>query len=96
MIAHKGKQRILADMATLLVRELDSDLVRLLKERAHRNHRSAEAEHRAILDAALRPVGVTTWQEATALRDETRGRGGEDGADIIRRLRDARSQSPKP
>ena len=40
-------------MAQLLVRHLDRRLVQTLKERAaHRGH-SAEAEHRAILEAAL-------------------------------------------
>jgi plasmid stability protein len=37
----------------LLVREVDSTLVRELKKRAVANGRSAEAEHRIILEAAL-------------------------------------------
>ncbi len=41
-------------MAQLIVRKLDDDLVRRLKIRAARNGRSAEAEHRPILAAALR------------------------------------------
>jgi antitoxin FitA len=40
-------------MADLLVRGVDNDLVRTLKERAVEHGRSAEAEHRAILAAAL-------------------------------------------
>lgn len=40
-------------MANLIVRNLDEALVRKLKQRAARNSRSAEAEHRAILEAAL-------------------------------------------
>ena len=40
-------------MADLLVRGVDEDLVRALKERAGAHGRSAEAEHRAILAAAL-------------------------------------------
>ncbi len=43
-------------MAQLIVRKLDEDLVRRLKIRAARNGRSAEAEHRAILAAALPAV----------------------------------------
>ena len=39
-------------MASLIVRRLDEDLVRRLKERAAANGRSAEAEHRAILEQA--------------------------------------------
>jgi plasmid stability protein len=42
-------------MATLIVRQLEDDLVRRLKERASTHGRSAEAEHRVILDDALRP-----------------------------------------
>lgn len=42
-------------MATnLIVRNVDAEVVKLLKEKAARNGRSAEAEHRAILEAALR------------------------------------------
>lgn len=42
-----------AIMATLIVRNLDETIVHKLKQRAARNARSAEAEHRAILEAAL-------------------------------------------
>ena len=41
-------------MARLVLRNLPDDLVRALKQRAARHNRSAEQEHRAILDAALR------------------------------------------
>ncbi len=42
-------------MATnLIVRNVDAEVVKLLKEKAARNGHSAEAEHRAILEAALR------------------------------------------
>jgi len=40
-------------MADLLVRGVEDELVRALKERAGAHGRSAEAEHRAILAAAL-------------------------------------------
>jgi len=41
-------------MAQLVVRNLPDDVVRALKERAARNHRSAEQEHREILQSVLR------------------------------------------
>jgi plasmid stability protein len=41
------------NMAQLIVRNIDSKLVRELKLRAARNGRSAEAEHREILRGAL-------------------------------------------
>jgi plasmid stability protein len=52
-------------MASLIVRRLDEDLVRRLKARALAHGRSAEAEHRAILEAALRPAlsGRELWQK---------------------------------
>ena len=77
-------------MAQLLVRDLDDDLVRLLKQRATSNGRSAEAEHRAILEQALRAAGEPFWQTAQRLQAETQGRGGPDSAEIIRQDRDTR------
>ena len=44
-------------MAQLIVRNIDAATVRALKLRAARHGRSAEAEHRAILRAALRDPG---------------------------------------
>lgn len=40
-------------MAQLIVRGIEDEVVRALKERAGRHGRSAEAEHREILRAAL-------------------------------------------
>jgi plasmid stability protein len=52
-------------MASLIVRRLHDDLVRRLKARARAHGRSAEAEHRAILEAALRPElsGRELWRK---------------------------------
>ncbi len=41
-------------MAQLVVRNLPDDIVKELKRRAAKHHRSAEQEHREILQAALR------------------------------------------
>lgn len=43
-------------MADLVVRNLDPALVQALKKRAARHGRSAEAEHRAILESTLAPT----------------------------------------
>lgn len=43
-------------MPNLIVRNLDEALVRKLKCRAAAHARSAEAEHRAILEAVLAPT----------------------------------------
>jgi antitoxin FitA len=44
-------------MAQLLVRDIESEVVRELKVRAARHGRSAEEEHREILRGALRQPG---------------------------------------
>jgi len=41
-------------MAQLMVRNLADDVVKALKQRAAKHNRSAEQEHREILQAALR------------------------------------------
>ena len=59
-------------MATLLVRKLDDDLVRKLKERAKAHGRSAEAEHRKILEEALGPpapkTGAELWERLSRVK----------------------------
>ena len=42
------------EMAQLTLRNLPDDLVKVLKQRAAKHNRSAEQEHREILQAALR------------------------------------------
>jgi plasmid stability protein len=75
-------------MAQLTVRNLDAGLVRRLKIQAAKHSRSAEAEHRAILERALRPTEPDFWQRAAALRSATRGRPGTDSATLVRADRD--------
>jgi antitoxin FitA len=53
-IALLSKKAHGADVAQLVVRNLPEDLVKALKQRAARNNRSAEQEHREILQAVLR------------------------------------------
>jgi antitoxin FitA len=45
-------------MAQLIVRNVEDDLVRRLKERAVKHGRSAEEEHRQLLRAVLRTEGL--------------------------------------
>ena len=57
-------------MPDLLVRGVDEEIVRALKERAGAHGRSAEAEHRAILTAALaRPRRRTFAQVLASMPD---------------------------
>jgi antitoxin FitA len=53
-------------MPDLLVRGVDEEIVRALKERAGAHGRSAEAEHRAILAAALARPRRRTFAEVLA------------------------------
>ncbi|MBI4526703.1 MAG: DNA-binding protein [Deltaproteobacteria bacterium] len=53
-------------MADLVVRNLDRSLIEVLKKRALRHGRSAEAEHRAILESALARTRRKTFAQALA------------------------------
>ena len=53
-------------MADLVVRNLDRSIVEALKKRAARHGRSAEAEHRAILESALARTRRKTFAQALA------------------------------
>ena len=78
-------------MAQLLVRDISENIVSALKKRAKKNGRSAEAEHRAILEAALKPAADDFWKEADRLRNELResGRRFTNSTELIRRDRDS-------
>lgn len=53
-------------MSNLIVRNIDEAIVRSLKERAARHGRSMEAEHRALLAAALSKPRRRTLSEVLA------------------------------
>ena len=78
-------------MAQLTVRNLDEALVRRLKLRAAAANRSAEAEHRAILEESLRPAPTDFWERAARFRKKLAGRDLGDSTAIIRRARDRRA-----
>ena len=77
-------------MAQLLVRNLPDHLVHALKERAAKHGRSAEAEHRAILEENLKPPAEDFWERARRMREQTRGLNLSDSTEIIREWRDKR------
>ena len=77
-------------MPQLLVRDVPLDVVEALKRRAAEHGRSAEAEHRAILEEALRAGRSGFWERAAKLREEMRGRTFTDSTDLIRQDRDER------
>jgi plasmid stability protein len=72
-------------MASLVVRNLDDRIVQALKERAARNRRSAEAEHRIILQQVLLRPPRKSFAEVLASipnvgDDEDFVRSGNGGA----------------
>jgi antitoxin FitA len=71
-----------------LVRDVPQDVVEALKRRAAEHGRSAEAEHRTILEEALRPERAGFWERAAKLREETRGRITIPSEALIRQDRD--------
>lgn len=75
-------------MPQLLVRGVPGDVVEALKRRAAERGHSAEAEHRAILEQALRPERAGFRERAAMLRAETRGRITVPSEELIRRDRD--------
>jgi plasmid stability protein len=74
-------------MGQLIVRGLDDRVIQALKRRAVRNSRAAEAEHRAILEQALRTETDSFAETAARLRARTPPQT-TSSADLIRRDRD--------
>ncbi len=77
-------------MASLHVRNVDEEIVRKLKERAERNGRSAEAEHRAILSEMLGLERPDFDELAARLRELTEGRPHTPSEILQREGRDER------
>ena len=73
-------------MARLTVRNVDDEIAAALEARAVKAGRSAEAEHRRILEAALRP-DPDFFSEARARRAKL-GPGVPATTDLLRRDRD--------
>lgn len=78
-------------MSSLLVRNLDDDLVRSLKDQAALNGRSAEAEHRRILESALRPD--TGSAQKTMEKRRVGAIAGMSKGEILAALADLRAQT---
>lgn len=63
--------------------------MRSLRVRAARHGRSAEAEHRLILQQALAADEPDFWKRADALRTRIKPQRS-DSADLLRQIRDQR------
>lgn len=80
-------------MGQLIVRGLDDGLIQALRRRAVRSGRSAEAEHRAILEQALQPE-IETFAEAAARLRALTPPQTTDSAELVRWDRDRDHASP--
>lgn len=85
-------------MATLTVRNLDEVLVKHLRVRAAENGRSAEAEHREILRAALEGREGRASRDEVALRlaefrRRIAGRGSPSSAELLEETRRSRDEA---
>ena len=78
-------------MAAVSIRNLPEETHRALKIRAAQHNRSAEAEMRAILEAAVRPVGRLLL--GTTLADMSR-KIGLTNADVETLLDETRDRTP--
>jgi antitoxin FitA len=76
-------------MAQILVRDLDPAVVERLKQQAKRNHRSLQAEVRAILEGAAHERSkAETLARADVIRALLGHRQFSDSADLIREDRE--------
>ena len=77
-------------MAQLTVRNVPDAVVRALRMRAAKHGRSAEAEHRLILNEMLGTAGKSDfWTRADARRSRSRSQRS-DSAALQREMRDVR------
>jgi len=84
-------------MAAVTIRNLSDEAHRALKLRAARNNRSAEAEMRAILEAAVRPEG--RLRLGTAMLEASRAMGLTNAdlealEEALEQVRDRRPAEP--
>jgi antitoxin FitA len=78
-------------MAQILVRNLDAEVVKKLKLRARKNHRSLQAELKIIIDEeaeSLAPDREQALKKLLKLRRQFQGRKFPDSGALIREDRD--------
>ena len=75
-------------MAQVIVRHLEDETVRLLKERARRKGQSLEQELREVLAAAARQDLAECKEQAAAIRARYQGTLQTDSVRLLREDRD--------
>jgi plasmid stability protein len=81
-------------MAAVTIRNLPEAVHRALKVRAAQHNRSAEAEMRAILEAAVRPEGRLLLGDALAEISRKNGVTNADVDALEKAIEDARDKRP--
>ncbi len=76
-------------MTDILVRNLDEDTARRLKEKAKAKGTSVSDTVREMIKQGLRPTKEEAWAAADAIRKKI-GKVSGDSTDIIRKDRDSR------
>lgn len=74
-------------MADILIRNLDDDIARRLKEKAKTNGASVNETLQQMVEAYVKPSKEEVWAAADALRKKI-GKVTGDSTDIIREWRD--------
>ena len=76
-------------MRQLLIRDLEEEVVKALKERAKRNQRSLQGELKLIVTQAARPTRIDTALIARidALRNRLKGRKHTSSVKLLREIR---------
>jgi plasmid stability protein len=79
-------------MAQVLIRDLDRETIKTLKERARKNNRSLQGELKMILEEAARMSAPLNLDEflarARAIRERTSAKIRTDSAELIREDRE--------
>lgn len=75
-------------MPDVLVRDLELDVLDVLKIRAKANNRSLQSELQTILTEAARKQSIDARHVAARIRRELRGREHTDSATLLREDRD--------
>ena len=73
-------------MPQILVRNLEEETVKSLKQRAKENHRSLQAEVALILENAAKVQSVNFWENSNRIRQQLlkSAKSFSDSAELIR------------
>ena len=83
-------------MAQVLIRDLDEKVLKALKQRAARNHRSLQGELKLILEQSAGFGNIALAADLEKLREGLRGKIKGDSAELIRENRDGVRNDLRP